>query len=100
MIFFVDNTLHAADNDVWYTVDNNIASYITATGTYYLRLWDNTERGNPVDNYISVRWDDSSLTIVTKTKTFTSMMVFAYLIPLFFIIGIVLAVIYYATRKS
>ena len=68
VILLVDNTLHAADNDVWYTVDNDVTSYITSTGVYYLRLWDNTERANAGENLISVRWDNANLSVVTYDK--------------------------------
>jgi len=71
VILLVDNTLHVSDNSTWYTVDNDVADYITATGTYYLRLWDNTERGSPAANHISVRWDNASLTVNTYGMGYT-----------------------------
>lgn len=69
VILLVDNTLHAADNSTWYTVDNDVSSYITAAGTYYIRLWDNTERNAPGDNYVSVRWDNVTLTVNAYDKS-------------------------------
>ena len=91
----------AADNDTWHTQENTVTSYINATGTYTFYLFDNAVTAGDADtDNVVVRWDNASLTIKTKTETYTSMMIFACLIPLFFVIGIVLAVIYYATRKS
>lgn len=89
----------STENSASYTsIENDILSYITTTGTYTIRLSDEVEVTN--DNNIEVRWDDASLTVVTKTETFTSMMILAYLIPLFFIIGLVLAVVYWSTSRS
>jgi len=54
----------AADNDTWYTQENTVTSYINATGTYTLYLFDNAVTVGDADtDNVVVRWDNASLTV-------------------------------------
>lgn len=73
--FPTTTTQPTADNTVWYTVDNNVAAYITAAGMYRLWLVDNTQRlhgGSLVDNYVSVRWDNALLSITPYSQDYSA----------------------------
>jgi len=101
-----DNTTIWTDNSVensasWTSESHSVLDNVSSTGTYtlYLRAEIAPDESG-VESSIQVGWDDASLTVVTQTETFTSMMILAYLIPLFFVIGLVLAVVYWATSRS
>lgn len=98
-----DNHLiwESTDNEntlTYISIENNISSYITAAGTYYIRFGENVSV--PGDNDIITYWDDASLVVVTETETYTSAMLFAHLLPLFFVIGLVLTVVYWMKGKT
>lgn len=87
----------STENSASYTsIENNVSSYITATGTYYIRLFDNVAVTN--DNNIEVRWDDVSLTTVIQAKVKTVAQTMVELIPLFFIIGMIIAISLIVTK--
>lgn len=88
----IENTL------TYISIENSVSDNITAAGTYCIHIGENVTTA--ANENIITYWDDASLTVVTQTKTHTSMMIFAYLIPLFFVIGMVLLVIYWATSRS
>jgi len=59
-----------ADNATWYTQENDMASYITASGAYTLYLYDNAVTvGDATKDNVSVRWDDASLIVNTENIT-------------------------------
>lgn len=103
----IDENVTESESGSWTSVENNVIDNIAAVGTY--TLWFRVEinpvhtnaGANPLDgSSIIIGWDDANLTIVGRTQTNTTMMIFANLIPLFFIIGLVLTVIYWATGKG
>lgn len=88
------------ENSASYTsIENDVSSYITATGTYYIRLWENavvTDNAN-----IIVYWDDASLGITTHgyepmTGISATMI---QLMPLFYVIGLLAVVVAWTTKK-
>lgn len=105
-VVFYENVT-AGESASWTSVENNIIENIIAVGTY--ALWLGADM-NPAHSNVDevgtdgssciVGWDDAYLTIVGRTRTYTSMMILAYLIPLFFVIGLVLMVVYWATSRS
>lgn len=56
-----ENTLDpVADNTSWHSVEYGVTSMVNARGvaTYYIWLYDNTQRAAPLENYVSIRWDN------------------------------------------
>lgn len=52
----------SADNSAsWISIDNNVASYITVTGTYKLWLWENIRTTNDNNNF--TYWNDANLVV-------------------------------------
>lgn len=102
VIYFADNTVVASDNSTWYSIDNDVKSFITVATTYTLRLWDNAIGSGEETENIRLRWDDASLTITTsgyEPMTGASK-VMLQLVPLFYVIGIVLAVVHWVVEKA
>jgi len=90
----------SVENSTSYTsIENNVASYIIGTGTYTLRLWDNVATAG-ADN-VTVHWDDASLTITTQgyEPMTGASKIMLQLVPLFYVIGIVLALVTWAIGK-
>lgn len=89
----------SVENSTSYTsIENDIASYITGTGTYTLGLWDNVVTAD-ADN-VTVHWDDASLTITTQgyEPITGAPKVMLQLVPLFYVIGLLLVAVTWVTK--
>lgn len=100
-----ENTLIWDDTSVentitWNSQENNVASIADVAGTYtvYIRAEIKPDSGEAASNIIA-GWDDVSLKVVIQTKNITTTSIITYLIPLFFVVGLVLIVVYRVASK-